>query len=301
MSVARTPTKNSSKSISPTHYGSDSAIYTLESHEHNIDVNIKKRSKRRLNNPPSTSDLTLADLMVRLDEMNKLQDAKFASLESSMNALSKQNDEIKDTVIHLSAKYDDVLNNLKKLQQENDFFKNRIKTLEGKLEQLEKNARTTTVEIRNVPMSESEDKENLIEFTKKFGTVINVPIQDSEIRDVFRMKLKNKPNGPIIVDFTSTVKREKVIKATRTYNKMNTGRLSTASFNMDGAAKPIYVSEHLTASTRHLFYLARMFANKHNYENCWTSFGKVYLKRNQNESRIHVSCQEDIVNLQKNI
>ncbi|CAG4993141.1 unnamed protein product [Parnassius apollo] len=168
--------------------------------------------------------------MVRLDEMNKFQDAKFASLESSMNALSKQNDEIKDTVIHLSAKYDDVLNNLKKLQQENDFFKNRIKTLEGKLEQFEKNARSTTVEIRNVPISESKGKENLIEFTKKFGTVINVPIQDSKIRDVFRMKLENKPNGPIIVDFTSTVKREKVIKATRTYNKMNTGqRLSTAS------------------------------------------------------------------------
>ncbi|CAG4990139.1 unnamed protein product [Parnassius apollo] len=109
------------------------------------------------------------------------------------------------------------------------------------------------------------------------------------------MKLKNKPNGPIIVDFTSTVKREKVVKATRTYNKINTGEcLSAASLNMDGATKPIYVSEHLTASTRYLFYLARMFAQKHNYENCWTSFGKVYLKRNQNESRIYVSSQEDI-------
>ncbi|CAG4990144.1 unnamed protein product [Parnassius apollo] len=127
MSVARTPTKNSSKSISPSHYGSDSAIYTLGSHEHNIDVNIKKRSKRRLNNPPSTSDLTLAELMLRLDEMNKLQDAKFASLESSMNALSKQNDEIKDTVIHLSAKYDDVLNNLKNFNKTMAFLKTALK------------------------------------------------------------------------------------------------------------------------------------------------------------------------------
>lgn len=301
MSTPRTPSKGITKITPLTHYGSDSALYTLESQE-NIDHNITKRCKRRLNDPSNTPDITLLDLMTRMDDIMKQQDARFASLESSINSLSSQSEEIKDTVIHLSEKYDDVLRNLNKLEQENNFFKNRIKTLETKVDQLEKNARSTTVEFRNVPETESENKENLLELTKKIGTAINVPIQDSDIRDVFRMKLKNKPTGPIIVDFTSTLKREKIIRATRTYNKANSEqRLSTTTLKMDGPTKPIYVAESLTATARRLHYLARVFAKNHNYENCWTSFGKVYLKRNQNGPRLLVSREEDIENLKKSI
>lgn len=302
MSIPHTPTKNGTKKKSPIHYGSDSALYVLESQESVVDHSITKRCKRRLNDPSNTADITLSDLMTRMDEIKKQQDAKFASLESSIIALSTQNDEIKDSMIHLSAKYDDVLSNIETLQKENCFFKTHVKTLEAKLEQFEKNARSTTVELRNVPVSESEDKAKLVELAKNMGTVISVPIQDSDIRDVFRMKQKDRETSPIVLDFTSTIKKENFIRATRTYNKENSvHRLSTASLRINGPVKPVYVAESLTAAARRLHYLARVFAKDYHYEHCWTSFGKVYLKRKSNEPRVCITCEEDIGKLKRSI
>lgn len=298
MSVSRTPPKSSSNLVSPPHFGSDSAIYSHESQ--NTDLNVTKRTKRRFNDSSITDDLTLSDLMKKIDEIKKQQDTKFASIESSMIALTSLNSEMKNTIIHLSEKYDDVLSDLKILQQENNYFKGHIQDLEKKLDQYERNARSSAVEFRNIPISESENIGNFVEVTKKIGAVINSPIQDSDIRDVSRIKLKDKQAGPIIVNFTSTIKRENFLKAARSYNKMNREkRLSTASLNLDGPAKPVYVAESLTASARRLYYVARMFAKNHHYQYCWTSFGKVYVKRNANDPRVRVSCENDIENLKK--
>ncbi|KAJ8719239.1 hypothetical protein PYW07_016795 [Mythimna separata] len=307
MSVKRTPPKSSTSSklltrTSPVHYGSDPAIYSLENQEC-ADQNIAKQRKVRTkrNDPPPAADITLSDFMIRIDEIKDQQDVRFASMESSIiKSLSAQNQEMKESLNYLSAKYDEVLSTYKSLQQENNFFKSHIKTLESKLEQFEVNARSSMVELRNVPGSGTETKESLIEVAKKIGMLIEIPVGDSDLRDVIRMKLKNKELGPVSIDFTSVIKREKFLKATKSFNKNNIDqRLSTSSLSLDGPNKPIFVSESLTASARRLHYLARMFAKDHNYEHCWTSFGKVFLKRRSNETRLRISCEEDIEKLKK--
>lgn len=302
MSVKRTPTKSNTKLDSPMHYGSDSMLYYNPNDQQPADLNITKRSKRRLDESPNDTDITLSDLLTKMDELKTQQDAKFASLEVHIKELTSQNTDIKDSMALLSAKYDDVLNNLKIIKQENLHYKNQIKNLEAKVEQFEVNARSTTVEFRNIPVGKPEYKDNLVEIAKKIGEVVNVPITESDIRDVFRLKIKNKENGPVILDFTSTLKREKFIRATRTYNKENRERrLTTASINITGPVEPIYVAESLTTSIRRLHYLTRMFAKKHNFIHCWTSFGKVFLKRNDNEPRLRITCAEDLERLEKNI
>lgn len=301
MSLQRTPTKGSSKLISPTQFGSDPALYTPESQQH-IDLNVTKRNKRRFDDDPSTVDITLSDLLAKIDELKNQQDHKFTSLETAMKDLTNQNSDIKESMMLLSEKYDDVLSNLKSIQQENSALKSHIKTLETKLDQFEKKSRSTMIEIRNVPVTEIENKDNLVEVAKKIGTIINVPILDSDIRDVYRVKSKDKPSGPIVVDFTSTIKREKFISATGTYNKSNREkRLNSTNLNLAGPEKPIYVAESLTASVRRLHYQARLFAKKHNFEHCWTSFGKVYLKRKDNQPRLRINCEEDLTILEKSI
>ncbi|KAJ8718791.1 hypothetical protein PYW07_016347 [Mythimna separata] len=301
MSVRRTPPRGNSKLISPTQFGSDPALYTPESQQQ-VDLNIAKRSKRRLSNPSTTADISLSDLLTKMDEIKEQQDGKFTTLELSLKELTCQNAEINKSMILLSEKYDDVLSELKILQQENYSLKSHIKTLDAKIEHFEKGARSTMVELKNVPDTVSENKEQLVEIAKKIGNVINVPILDSDIRDISRLKLKDKTTGPIIVDFTSTIKREHYIKAAGSYNKANREkRLSTTNLNMVGPAKPIYVAESLPASIRRLHYMTRLFAKKHNYEHCWTSYGKVFLKRKEGQPRRRVYCEEDLLNMEKTI
>ncbi|CAB3248525.1 unnamed protein product [Arctia plantaginis] len=302
MSVQRSPNKTNFGTVTPLHHVSDPALYSAENQE-SAKANVAKRTKRRLNNPSNSDSLSLSDLMTRLDEIKRLHEEKFSSLESAINFLAVQNDEIKTTVVHLSQKYYDVIETVNGLRRENNALKKHIKTLDSKIEYLDNNACSTALEIKNIPPLEDESKDSLLEVTKKLVAEINVPFQDSDVCDVFRIKLKAKSTGPIIVKLVSALKKESILKAIRIYNKEKSSeqRLNTGILRMKGPAAPIYVSESLTATARRLHYLARDLVKTHNLASCWTSFGKVYLKRNINGPRIRVSCEEDIEHIKKTI
>lgn len=230
------------------------------------------------------------------EDLQSKQEAKFDTLKSTMDAIVKQNEEIKTSMNLLSDKYDDILSDMKQLQRENSNSKNHIKALEAQLELLEKKSRACSVELRNIPKLESETKESLIELTKDIGSIIKTPIIDSDIRDVYRMKIKDKTNGPIIVDFNSTCIKENLIKSTITYNKEKPAdqRLNTTSLKIHGPAAPIYIAESLTKKAKRLHYLARVFAKGNNYDSCWTSYGKVYLRRNKTDQRVCIDSEESL-------
>lgn len=111
--------------------------------------------------------------------------------------------------------------------------------------------------------------------------------------------MKGKPQSPIIVNLNSTLKKGNIITAARTFNKNKkpVDRLNTSSLKMDGPATPIYVAESLTKKAKHLHYLARIFAKDYKYESCWTSYGKVYIQRNKEESRILIDGEETLEKL----
>ena len=297
-SVPRTPPKSGCQKSTPVHYGSDSALHSLEKQEQ-PDFGITRRFKRRLDDSSDSTNVTLSDLRIMFEDFHSKQEGKFEALKSTMDAIKTQNEEIKTSMMLLSDKYDDILSSMKKLQHENGKNKNRIKDLEAQLEQLDLKSRAGSIELRNVPKIESETKQSLINLTKTIGAIINTSIQDSDIRDVYRMKIKEKPNGPIIVNFNSTVTKENVMRSTVIYNKIKPAdqRLNSTILKIPGPTKPIYVAESLTKTVRRLHYLAREFAKGNNYESCWTSYGKVYLRRNKTEERVRIDSEETLENL----
>lgn len=256
-----------------------------------------------MEDPAESCDTTLSELRKIIEDLKTQQADKFDKLKSSMDSVLEQNREINNSMKYLSDKYDDLLNNMNKLQQENKQHISQIKSLEAKLEHVDKKWRATSIELRNIPRSESESKESLVEITKLLGSVIKVPIQDSYIRDVFRLNIKDKPDGPIVVDFNSALQKENFIKASRNYNRENVlgKRLSTANLKIKGDSKPIFIGESLTTKTKHLYYMARTFAKNNNFNSCYTSYGKVYLRRNPNESRILIDSEEMLENLRRKI
>ncbi|CAB3259213.1 unnamed protein product [Arctia plantaginis] len=111
----------------------------------------------------------------------------------------------------------------------------------------------------------SESKQNLVDVTKQIGSVVGVPVQDVDIRDVYRFKLKDNSDGPIIVELNTKIKKENFIESTITYNKGkgSDSRLNTEHLKMNGPIKPIYVAKALTKRTKHLQFLARVFKKNH--------------------------------------
>lgn len=120
---------------------------------------------------------------------------------------------------------------------------------------------------------------------------------DTDIRNIYRLKKSPNKFSPIIMEFSSTSLKESKIKASKTPNKDNKGKLNTTHLKLYGEPKPIFISESLTTCGRRLYYLAREYVKNHKFSSCWTSYGKVYIRRKEGDEPILISREEDMIKL----
>lgn len=116
--------------------------------------------------------------------------------------------------------------------------------------------------------------------------------------NVFRIKTK-AINAPIIVELTTVHCKENLLTSFKKFNKDKQNKLNTEHLRIQGTSIPIYISENLTAKTKRLFFLARGAASHLDFKFCWTSRGKVFLRRNEGSPHILVQTEQDIHALNK--
>lgn len=226
------------------------------------------------------------------------QEIRFQELQSTTNNIQEQNIKLRESVDMMSSKYDEFLLRISSLETERREDKKTIREMEEKLEALERKARVSGIEIRNVPKIKGETKENLSDTVLNLAKAIDMDIDPLSIRDVYRLSSKDASN-PIIVDFSTVLIKDKFTRGVKNFNKTRTKteKLNTTHLNPQHIVKPIYVSETLTHRTHRLYYLARMFKKSHGYTFCWTSNGIVYLKKSLESSQIRITSESDIEKL----
>lgn len=223
----------------------------------------------------------------------------FNELKTSMEVIKSQNCKLQESVEFTAKKYDEINTKLVQIEKTKYEQQKYICQLEGKIEQLERQGRATSVEIRNIPKNKTENRQYLTEKLLKMASVLNMPLVSTEIKNIFRIN-SAKPSPPIIVEFTTIQNKENILTSIKRYNRMNTGnRLNTGHLNIEGTSVPIYISENLTAKTKRLFFLAREIASHLNYKYCWTSHGKIFLRKNEGSSLVNVNSEQDINSLKK--
>lgn len=299
MAAQRSP-KNSTlplKSLTSMHYGSDSAINNIANDE--ALENVTKRYKRNINNEYCAQTNPPDDgIKSMFSELKEQIDLRFESLTTSVITLTRQNEEMHKSVQFMSGKYDELLSKINCLVQENTDYKTRIKTLENKLEHFENNIRSTTVEIRNIPKQSNEHKHHLTKIIKDIGSVVGLEttIQDLEIRDIYRSK-----SEAIIVDFTSVTRKEAMVFTSKKFNKSQREskepQLNTAHIKVPGPTKPIFISECLTTKAQRLYYMTRGYVKTKKLAATWTSYGKVYVKKEEGQAPIRIQEESDILKI----
>lgn len=295
MSVQRTPPSSSTNLVLSDVIigGSDTQLNTLELQ--NNSVSITRRVKRKMDDKNVDITNTLLPQITNLfEQFEKRQSSK---LESFISTVTEQNSSIQNSIEFLSIKYDDFLQRMEQLELENSSYKKKIEILETKIEQMECNTRSSMIEIKNVPNQAFESKEDLRTIVCKIGEVINQPISNSDVRDVYRLKTKNQSSNHIIVDFTTVSAKVSVIKKCRDYNKTNmNSKLNTTNLGFKNTPQPIYIDEALTKMSRRMYYLAREFVKENKRFTCWTSYGKVFVKEKDRDNAPvrRINSEEDI-------
>lgn len=274
------------------HFGSEPNLNILR-------MNVTDRKKRKFEGDDFSNFMSTIKEM--FDTLSTEQNKRFQDLLGSVNSLREQNADLTKSVETMSHKYDEFLTRIKTLEDAKKEDRKYINLLEQKIENLERKTRSSGIEIRNVPKckpDKPETKTELCELVKIMGRKLNIDINDSDIRDVYRVTAKDS-SKPIITEFASVIVKEKILTAVKSFNKTKEKgeKLNTSHFNISGPVRPVFIAETLTQKSQKLFYLARMFAKEYGFAFCWTSRGVIYLRKDVNLSQIKIENDVDLEKL----
>lgn len=223
------------------------------------------------------------------------QNTKLQALQHSLTDIQTQNNTFHSFIETISDKYDELYNEIKTLREERKENKLYIKQLENRIENIERNSCSSKLEIRNVPvLTAKESKEDLIKTLQGIGELLNLQIQTSVVKDVYRGFAKPEKVKPIIVEFNSVLLKENIIKNAKKDSKTGVRALNTTRLKIKGPEKPIFIGECLTTKARRLFFLSRDFAKTYGYSYCWTSYGKIYLRKKEGLPQIRIEDEADL-------
>ncbi|CAH2258862.1 jg12565 [Pararge aegeria aegeria] len=190
-----------------------------------LGLNVTERKKRKhdgLN--PSTASY-ISDMFT---SFSRQQEKLFKELKYTIDNLREQNEDLKKSVDTMSSKYDEFLFRISTLESERKQDKIIFQQLEEKIENLERKSRCAGIEIRNIPKSSGETKENIADTVKNLGKVLQIDLIGSDIRDVYRINSKDGSN-PIIAELSSVIMKEKIITKVKNFNKSKPKKIMAAN------------------------------------------------------------------------
>lgn len=286
------PLRRSPPAASPTFVAPGSARTSFITHasqtcesdtsERSGSENVSVRHKRR------RDDDDINELKNLITSLSYKFDQKFLELKQN-------NDEMKESLQFISDKYDTLLKTLHNMQESRAEDRKIIQSLEEKIEVLERKNRSTSLEIRNLPISlqegkRFESKEDTSMLVKKISKVVGIDLNDEDIKDVYRVATRKEGCKPIVVELNSCLKKEKMLQGVKNFNKrLINEKLNTGQLNIPGPVKPVFISESLTPNAQKLYYAARQLARERGYAYCWTSRGLIYLRKAEGEPHIRIN------------
>lgn len=280
---------------------SEQALFTsLSSSEPNLSLkadslaaevpstNTFRNVKRKLSedNDDSRLSVFMSDMKQMFRDFKLQQDEKYEKLLSLANS-------IHDSFDHLTIQHNSLKSQVEQLEAERKENLSYISDLENKLEKMEQSSRSTCIEIRNIPSTTSETKTVLLNTILGTANLLDVKLQPRDVKDLFRIRTKNPTNKPIIVDFISVLLKEEFLLKFRNHNK-NSFKLTTEYLKLGGPAKPIYISENLSAKNKRLFFLARDAAKSNEFQFCWVSHGRIFVREKVEKPHFQVKNEADL-------
>lgn len=217
---------------------------------------------------------------------------------------SIQNDvqELKKSMDFINLNYEEILKNqsainvtIKSLEDKNIYLQSSVNELKNQIYALEQQARSCNIEIQCVPESKTE---NLITIVKKLGEVIGNTIKDDHIQNCTRIAKKD-PSTPrprsIVVQLNSTLTRDGILASVMGFNKSRPNdKLNSSHLGVPGAAKPIFVAEHLSPSSKSLHAATRQKAKEKGYKFIWVRNGRIFVRKDIEAKHILIRSPESL-------
>lgn len=269
---------------------------------HDIDTTppnyITTRFKRKHNEGFTTEfEQFKKDMMAVMTSLMETQLNEIRKNTQTLSEIKESNRNIESSIEFLTAENEATNKKIQRLEKQTTEDKKQIYILEGKVEEVLKHSRRTNFEIKNVPKLGNETKVELLDIVMNLSKTIDCPLTKTDIKDVYRTR--GKPGGPqatpIIVETSSVILKNDVLKLCKLFNAKHNEKLRAKHLGLRSLEDtPVFVSEQLTPKAARLYYLAREFKRQHEYKYCWTAYGNIYLKKDDNAKVIQLMNEAQI-------
>lgn len=250
---------------------------------------VSTRNKRKRGNEDFSTEFAafkeeMKNLIISLTAKNGEELTKIVP---TLADIQQSNRNIENSIAYLTAQNEEYKNKIEKLEHQAQEDRKYIVILEDKLEDLQKGMRKTSFEVKNVPKKENETKEDLIEMITCLSKSISCELNKSDIKDIYRVRVRKEgtrnTRTPIIVETTSTILKNDFLKMSKAFNIKHKSKITAKHLGFHTETDtPVYISESLTAKSARLYFLGRDLMKSKGYKFCWSAYGKVYIRRDEN-------------------
>lgn len=227
---------------------------------------------------------------------------EFKKNTDTLKEIQRTNRNIEDSVAFLAGQYEEFKNKIVSLEGQITEDRKYIVLLESKIEDLQRENRKANLEIKNVPKKTNETKGELVDMIIALAGNIECPMTKSDIKDIYRVRGKqDRPqNTPIVVEMSSTILKKDILKMSKAFNIRRKETISARHLGLRlQEDTSVYITEQLTPKAARLHFLARDLKKSGLYKYCWTDYGRVYVKKDDNSRAILISNEAQIEHLSK--
>lgn len=186
---------------------------------------------------------------------------------------------------------------INQLRSDNTNLQQSVIDLTTRLYNVEQNMRESNVEINGLPEDKSE---NLVETLKNIAKVTSCDIGDNDIMQITRVAKLNKDNNrprSVVAKLRSPRQRDNLLAAVGNFNKKHpSDKLNSHHLGIGlGASQvPVYVSEHLCPTGKHLHAAARRLAKEMSFNFVWIRNGRILVRKDIHSKSIYIRNQDSL-------
>lgn len=232
----------------------------------------KTRSAKSHNSSDSEPELG------KLEELTQTIRELTRSVEFMANVLEDMKTEIKE--LRRSSREE---------AKERETMKERIRQLEEAVDRNERERIKNNIIITGIDKQEGRGgEEKTSDVVESVLKGMHVKIEKGDIISCKRKEGRHD-HSPIAVELSSKDAKEKILIARRKVRSIKTDECG-----LKGDVREIYINEQLTALKTNLFYQARQIKKDKKYKFVWTREGNVYMRKMEDEKKIHIKNVDDL-------
>lgn len=228
------------------------------------------------------------------------QQSELKIITTNLKEIHQTNNNIESAIANLSIQNEELRKKIESLEQQRKKDRDYITLLETKIEDSLRCARKSSIELKNVPRSAKENCDDLINMISHLSKNICLDIDTRDIKDIYRLPVikAGVTATPIIVELGSALLKTNLLKKVKSFNIKNKSKLQAQHLGLKSCPDvPVFVSEQLTPTGARLFFLARDLARTKKYKYCWTSYGRVYIRKDENTQVLVLKSETQIQQL----